>query len=112
MSVDFSGYSGFRHDITEILLKVVLNTISLAQKYRNVTSAKFCFTFRQSTPFGWGIANALVFKKAKVALGLDRCHYFLSGAAPIMKETLDFFYSISIILHEVYGMSESTGKNC
>ena len=64
-----------------------------------------------STPFGWGIANALVFKKARVALGFDRCHYFLSGAAPIMKETLDFFYSINITLHEVYGMSENTGPH-
>ena len=28
-SVVFSGYSGFLHDITEILLKVALNTINL-----------------------------------------------------------------------------------
>jgi hypothetical protein len=29
MSVVFSGYSGFLHDITEILLKVALNTLTL-----------------------------------------------------------------------------------
>jgi len=28
-SVVFSGYSGFRHHITEILLKVALNAINL-----------------------------------------------------------------------------------
>lgn len=61
-------------------------------------------------PFGWGLANTLVFKKAKTALGLDRCRFFMSGAAPIMKETLEFFYSLNMQLHEVYGMSESTGK--
>ena len=27
-----------------------------------------------------------------------------------MKETLEFFYSLNMQLHEVYGMSESTGK--
>ncbi|XP_071167189.1 long-chain-fatty-acid--CoA ligase ACSBG2-like isoform X3 [Mytilus edulis] len=66
---------------------------------------------KQSMPFGWGLANTLVFKKAKTALGLDRCRFFMSGAAPIMKETLEFFYSLNMQLHEVYGMSESTGPH-
>lgn len=66
---------------------------------------------KQSMPFGWGLANTLVFKKARTALGLDRCRFFMSGAAPIMKETLEFFYSLNMLLHEVYGMSESTGPH-
>ncbi|XP_052099586.1 long-chain-fatty-acid--CoA ligase ACSBG2-like isoform X2 [Mytilus californianus] len=66
---------------------------------------------KQSMPFGWGLANTLVFKKARTALGLDRCRFFMSGAAPIMKETLEFFYSLNMQLHEVYGMSESTGPH-
>ena len=58
----------------------------------------------------FGLANRLVFKKVRLALGLDRCKICLSGAAPIMKETLDFFFGLNIPIFEVYGMSESSGK--
>ena len=51
----------------------------------------------------------LVFKKVKKLLGLERCKTFGSAAAPIMKDTLDFFASLDIRLDEVYGMSECTG---
>jgi len=60
-------------------------------------------------PTGWWLANTLVFNKVKVALGLDRCIFAVTGAAPIAKTTLDYFSSLNLPLHEVYGMSESTG---
>lgn len=62
-----------------------------------------------SMPWGWSIANTLVFKKVRVQLGLDRCQMFGSAAAPIMRETLDFFSSLNMRIDECYGMSESTG---
>ena len=62
-------------------------------------------------PFGWGIANALVFKKVRAALGLDRANITLSGAAPMMKETIDYFLQFNIIITEVYGMSECSGND-
>ncbi|KAK3607857.1 hypothetical protein CHS0354_038285 [Potamilus streckersoni] len=62
-------------------------------------------------PFGWCIANTLVFKKVHAALGLDRCKNCASGAAPITKDTLEFFASLDIPLLEVYGMSECTGPH-
>ena len=58
----------------------------------------------------WGLANTLVFKKVRTALGFDRCKYFFSGAAPITKDTIDFFLSLNITIQDIYGMSESTGK--
>jgi long-chain-fatty-acid--CoA ligase ACSBG len=61
-------------------------------------------------PFGWTLANAFVFRKVRQALGLDRCKLCMSGAAPIMKETLEFFMSLDIPILELYGMSESTGE--
>lgn len=64
-----------------------------------------------STPVFFGLANRLVFKKVRLALGLDRCKICLSGAAPIMKETLDFFFGLNIPIFEVYGMSESSGPH-
>ena len=52
----------------------------------------------------------LVFKRIRKALGLDRCHFPMTGAAPTNEETLTYFMSINIPLHEIYGMSETTGQ--
>jgi len=64
-----------------------------------------------SKPMGFSIANAVVFKKIKAVLGLDRCHIFLSGAAPIAPEIVKYFHSLDICLTEIYGMSESSGPH-
>ncbi|CAN9512653.1 unnamed protein product [Ophioblennius macclurei] len=64
-----------------------------------------------AVPWGFMLANNLVFKKVRAALGLDRCRVCLSGAAPITKDTLEYFMSLNIPLMEVYGMSESTGPH-
>ena len=61
------------------------------------------------TPFGWTIANVVFFKKVRQALGLDRCHFPMAGGAPMAQETLTYFMSINIPVHEIYGMSETTG---
>uniref|UniRef100_A0A8C6MFA7 Long-chain-fatty-acid--CoA ligase ACSBG2 n=1 Tax=Nothobranchius furzeri TaxID=105023 RepID=A0A8C6MFA7_NOTFU len=53
----------------------------------------------------------LVFKKVRKALGLDRCTKCYTGAAPITKDTLEFFLSLNIPLYELYGMSESAGPH-
>jgi long-subunit acyl-CoA synthetase (AMP-forming) len=63
----------------------------------------------ESRPMLYGLANALVFSKVRERLGLDRCRFALTGAAPISKDTLEFFLSLGIPLYEVYGMSECTG---
>uniref|UniRef100_A0AAY5L0K0 Long-chain-fatty-acid--CoA ligase ACSBG2 n=1 Tax=Esox lucius TaxID=8010 RepID=A0AAY5L0K0_ESOLU len=55
--------------------------------------------------------NVLVFTKVRKALGLDRCTKCYTGAAPITKDTLEFFLSLDIPLYELYGMSESTGPH-
>ena len=61
-----------------------------------------------SSPFGISIARKLLMK-AKQAIGLDQCKFFLSGAAPISTQTLEYFASIGISINEVYGMSECCG---
>ncbi len=55
------------------------------------------------------LADRLVFSKLKPALGLGRTHMCVSGAAPISKEILDFFASLDIVIHEIYGQSEDSG---
>ncbi|XP_054458438.1 long-chain-fatty-acid--CoA ligase ACSBG2 [Anoplopoma fimbria] len=63
------------------------------------------------TPLSYQIAKKFVFKKVRKALGLDRCSKCYTGAAPITKDTLEFFLSLDIPLYELYGMSESTGPH-
>ncbi|GAA6218695.1 long-chain-fatty-acid--CoA ligase ACSBG2-like [Lates japonicus] len=62
-------------------------------------------------PWGFMLANNLVFKKVRAALGLDRCKTCFTGAAPITKETLEYFMSLNLPLMELYGMSESSGPH-
>jgi long-subunit acyl-CoA synthetase (AMP-forming) len=63
-----------------------------------------------SLPFGWTIANVLVFRKIRAALGLDQCRLCLTSAAPITKDTLEFFMSLDMNILEIFGMSESSGE--
>ncbi|XP_058495007.1 long-chain-fatty-acid--CoA ligase ACSBG2-like [Solea solea] len=63
------------------------------------------------TPLTYRVAKKLVFKKVRKALGLERCKKCYTGAAPITKDTLEFFLSLDIPLYELYGMSETTGPH-
>ena len=55
------------------------------------------------------IADRLVLSKLKPALGLGRARMCVSGAAPIARDVIEFFATLDIVLHEVYGQSEDTG---
>uniref|UniRef100_A0A8C5AK86 Long-chain-fatty-acid--CoA ligase ACSBG2 n=1 Tax=Gadus morhua TaxID=8049 RepID=A0A8C5AK86_GADMO len=63
------------------------------------------------SPLNYRLAKKLVFKKVRKALGLDRCLRCYTGAAPITKDTLQFFLSLDVPLYELYGMSESSGPH-
>ncbi|XP_053276057.1 long-chain-fatty-acid--CoA ligase ACSBG2 isoform X1 [Pleuronectes platessa] len=65
----------------------------------------------EAVPWGFMLANNLVFKKVRGALGLDRCKICFTGAAPITKDTLEYFMSLNMPLMELYGMSESSGPH-
>ncbi|XP_031430179.1 long-chain-fatty-acid--CoA ligase ACSBG2 isoform X2 [Clupea harengus] len=62
-------------------------------------------------PLNYRLAKKLVFRKVRKALGLDRCTKCYTGAAPITKDTLEFFLSLDVPVYELYGMSESTGPH-
>ncbi|RLB91217.1 MAG: long-chain fatty acid--CoA ligase [Deltaproteobacteria bacterium] len=55
------------------------------------------------------LADKLVFSKVRERLGFDRCRLFISTAAPISMDSLEFFLSLGIPVTEVYGMSECSG---
>jgi long-chain acyl-CoA synthetase len=55
------------------------------------------------------LADRLVISKIKQAMGFDRVAELFSGAAPIAVDVLDFFSSLDLPIHEIYGQSEDTG---
>lgn len=57
----------------------------------------------------YALAQRLVFRKLKTALGLGRAKVCTSGAAPIAPEVLEYFTGLDIVIYEVYGQSEDCG---
>ena len=57
----------------------------------------------------YAIGRRSIYPKVLEALGFSKCRIFWSGAAPLRPETLKFFLGFDIVIHEVYGMSETTG---
>ncbi len=54
----------------------------------------------------WAAADGAVLSTIRAELGLDRCRWAMSGAAPIPPRTLGFFAGIGIPIAEIWGMSE------
>jgi long-chain acyl-CoA synthetase len=53
------------------------------------------------------VADRVVFKKLRDIFG-GRVRYFVTGAAPIPRKILDFFWAAGFPIFEVYGMTEAT----
>lgn len=53
---------------------------------------------------GW----LVVFRAMRERLGLRRCRYAGSGAAPIAPEVLEFFIGLGVPVYELYGMTENS----
>ncbi|MGB8329099.1 MAG: long-chain fatty acid--CoA ligase [Polyangiales bacterium] len=62
-------------------------------------------------PFGlklqYRLADRLVFSKLRAVFG-GRVRYFITGAAPIAHDILEFFWAAGFPIFEMYGMTEST----
>jgi len=54
------------------------------------------------------VGYVIVFRAMRERLGLRRCRYAGSGAAPIAPEVLEFFIGIGVPVFELYGMTENT----
>ena len=75
----------------------------------NQTLAKTAGTSSCTLGIMHAIFKKVVYGKVREALGLDRAVILGSGAAPISKEVLEFFWSLDIPIIEGFGMSETTG---
>jgi len=53
------------------------------------------------------LGNLLFYRALKERVGLRRCRFGVSAAAPIASEILEYFMSIGVPIHEAYGMTEN-----
>lgn len=60
---------------------------------------------------GFRLANHVVLRKVKRALGLEECRYCFSAAAPMSVECLAFFGALDIAIYELFGQSECSGPH-
>ena len=80
--------------------KTSLQSMHFCDDNNNAHLLEFC---SESVPWGWTLANMLVFKRVREALGFQRCKGFGVGAAPIKIETLEYFMSLNIPIRPTYG---------
>jgi long-chain-fatty-acid--CoA ligase ACSBG len=103
-------YEKFEEKIREGLQKASYLKARIA-KFSMKTGLKYVDNLQKnkSAPMFYPLANFLMFRKIRQALGFQNVKFFAFGAAPMKRQTLDFFKSIGMVLHNTYGMSESTG---
>ncbi|MCP3137667.1 AMP-dependent synthetase/ligase [Pyxidicoccus xibeiensis] len=59
----------------------------------------------------WFVGDLLVYRPLQERLGLRRCRFPISGAAPISQELLTWFDSFGVRIFEGYGQTESAGTS-
>ncbi len=57
----------------------------------------------------FGLFDKLVYSKAKEAMGLDRCRFMFSSAAPLSPSIAEYFSGLGMQILQLYGQSECTG---
>ncbi|MCJ7726682.1 MAG: AMP-binding protein, partial [Acidimicrobiia bacterium] len=55
------------------------------------------------------LGDIFLFRSLKERVGLRRCRYAVTAAAPISPEILQWFMGIGVPIHEAYGMTENAG---
>jgi len=63
----------------------------------------------QPRPWLYSLAHRLVFSKVREKLGLTETRFAVASAAPLARETQEFFLSLGIPILDIWGMSELTG---
>ncbi|XP_068109491.1 long-chain-fatty-acid--CoA ligase ACSBG2-like [Hyperolius riggenbachi] len=64
-----------------------------------------------SLPWGYSIAEWLVFLRARRALGLDNCVFCFAGIRPVCQTVVEYFRSVGVELLDLYGSNESSGMH-
>ncbi len=62
---------------------------------------------KRPSSLAWKLANRLVFSKVLEAMG-GNVRIFVSGGAPLGKELADWYAEIGLLVHEGYGLTETS----
>ena len=98
LTTNLLSATGFKAKLMAWARRVELEAI-----HRSIDTGKEVDTFQRR------LANKLVISKIKSAIGLDELFGAGSGAAPASRSTLEFFASVGLVIHEGFGMTETTG---
>jgi long-chain acyl-CoA synthetase len=61
------------------------------------------------TDLAFRVADWAVLTNVKRIMGLDRCRWVITGAAPIAPELIRWYFALGINMYEVYGQTENVG---
>ena len=64
-------------------------------------------THTTSTRLRYALGYLFLFRTLRDRIGLRKCRFAGSGAAPISPDILKWFFGIGVVIHEVYGMTEN-----
>ncbi len=69
---------------------------------------------RGEKPAGWlafkfWLARVLVLNNVRKSIGIHRCRYLATGAAPISADLIRWYLALGVPMIEVWGMTETTG---
>ena len=84
---------------------LTLAALGSAQKRNAIPRSQWTFGQRAENAF-W---DALVYRHIRSYLGLSRCRFAITAAAPISVDLLRFLRGIGINVREIWGMTETTG---
>jgi long-chain acyl-CoA synthetase len=62
----------------------------------------------RATRLRYALGYPFLYRSLRRRLGLQRCRFAGSGAAPIAPELLGWFYGLGVVIHEIYGMTENS----
>src|SRR5215467_10473134 len=62
-----------------------------------------------SESIGFALAYWLVLRNIRIMMGIDRCRWLFTGAAPIAPDLIRWYLALGMNMYEVYGQTENTG---
>ncbi|MGH2759850.1 MAG: AMP-dependent synthetase/ligase [Actinomycetota bacterium] len=65
--------------------------------------------YNPRTRLAYALGYLFLFRTLRDRIGLRKCRFAGSGAAPISPDILQWFFGIGVIVHEGYGMTENAG---
>ena len=90
-------------------LKRTLFRVALAQGQRLSTKKQAGQRWNPVDHLVWKVFDLLVFRALQERLGLRRCWFPVSGAAPVAPELLRWFHAIGVEIAEGFGQTECAG---